>query len=97
MLSLVAVLCTLMCTTSRAVAAMAQLRMLPARLAQLHPTLGTPAAAVVANALMVGLASSLLRFEILMELSMCPHTLQPEPEPGGLLEPQPQPLAPTQP
>lgn len=106
-LSLVAVLCTLMCTTSRALAAMAQLRMLPARLAQLHPTLGTPAAAVVANALMVGLVTSLLRFEILMELSMCPHPLQPEPEPdgllqtepepNGLLELQPQPLARTQP
>ena len=75
--SLVAVLCTLMCTTSRALAAMAQLRMLPARLAQLHPTLGTPVAAVLANALMVGLATSALRFELLMELSMSLQLLEP--------------------
>ena len=75
--SLVAVLCTLMCTTSRALAAMAQLRMLPARLAQLHPTLGTPVAAVLANAVMVGLVTSLFRFELLMELSMSFWLLEP--------------------
>eukprot|EP00908_Phaeocystis_cordata_P006403 Transcript_17015.p1 GENE.Transcript_17015~~Transcript_17015.p1 ORF type:complete len:668 (-),score=283.06 Transcript_17015:649-2652(-) len=68
--SMVAVLCTLMLTTSRALAAMGALRMLPARLAQLHPTLGTPVHAVVANAVMVGLAASALRFDLLMELSM---------------------------
>ena len=68
--SMVGVLCTLMCTTSRAVAAMAQLRMLPAPLARLHPHLGTPVAAVALNALLVAGASSLLRFELLMELSM---------------------------
>ena len=51
--SMVAVLCTLMCTTSRAIYAMSQLRMLPAPLARLHPEWGTPHVAVATNAALI--------------------------------------------
>ena len=66
----VGVLCTLMLTTSRALVAMAQLRMLPAPLARLHPSLGTPWIAIALNASLIALATNLLHFEALIDLSM---------------------------
>ena len=67
---MVAVLCTLMCTTSRAIYAMSQLRMLPAPLARLHPEWGTPHVAVATNAALISAAAAFLNFEALLELSM---------------------------
>jgi hypothetical protein len=68
--SMVGVLCTILCTSSRAIAAMATLRMLPPVLSRLHPRHGTPAAAVCLNGALVALATSCLRFEAALQLSM---------------------------
>uniref|UniRef100_A0A7S4F166 Cationic amino acid transporter C-terminal domain-containing protein n=3 Tax=Chrysotila carterae TaxID=13221 RepID=A0A7S4F166_CHRCT len=68
--SMCGVMCTLLCTTSRAIAAMATLRMLPAGLSKLHPRFGTPAAAIVCNSAAVAVATSTLQFESLLGLSM---------------------------
>jgi amino acid transporter len=66
----VGVLCTLMCTTSRALVAMAQLRMLPGPLARLHPSLGTPYLAIALNSALIALATTLLHLEALLEITM---------------------------
>ena len=66
----VGVLCTLMCTTSRALVAMAQLRMLPGPLARLHPSLGSPYLAVALNIAIFALATTLLHLEALLEITM---------------------------
>ena len=68
--SMVGVMCTLMMTSSRAIAAMAVLRMLPAPLARLHPITGAPHLSVVLNASLIAVATCTLRFEALLELSM---------------------------
>lgn len=68
--SMVGVMCTLLCTSSRAIAAMATLRMLPPVLSRLHPRHGTPAAAICVNGLLVGLASSFFRFGDALQLSI---------------------------
>ena len=66
----VGVLCTLMCTTSRALVAMAQLRMLPGPLARLHPSLGTPYLAIALNSALIALATTLLHLKALLEITM---------------------------
>lgn len=66
----VGVLCTLMCTTSRALVAMAQLRMLPGPLARLHPSLGSPYLAIALNSALIALATTLLHLEALLEITM---------------------------
>ena len=68
--SMVGVMCTLLMTSSRAISAMAVLRMLPAPLARLHPVTGAPHLAVILNACLISVATCLLRFEALLELSM---------------------------
>ena len=68
--AMVGVMCTLVCTTSRALCAMAQLRMLPPLFARLHPISGTPWLAVLINSACIALATLVLRFEALLELSM---------------------------
>ena len=67
--SMVGVMCTLMMTSSRAIAAMAVLRMLPAPLARLHPITGAPHLGR-AQRLLIAVATCTLRFEALLELSM---------------------------
>jgi len=59
-----------MMTSSRAICAMSQLRMLPASLARLHPHAGTPHLAVLVNGAMISVATIFLRLEALLELSM---------------------------
>lgn len=49
---------------------MSQLRMLPPALSRLHPETGAPYLAVLLNCAMIALATALLRFEALLELSM---------------------------
>ena len=68
--SMVGVMCTLLMTSSRAISAMAQLRMLPAPLARLHPLTGAPHFAIGVNACLISAATALLRLEALVELSM---------------------------
>ena len=68
--SMVGVMCTLVMTSSRAIAAMAQLRMLPPALARLHPVTGAPHLAVLLNAALIAFATVTLRFEALLELSV---------------------------
>ena len=68
--SMVGVMCTLLMTSSRAIAAMAQLRMLPPALARLHPTSGAPHLAVSLNAALIAVATVFLRFDALLQLSM---------------------------
>jgi amino acid transporter len=68
--SKVGVLCALMCTTSRALVAMAQLRMLPGPLARLHPSLGSPYLAIALNIAIFALATTLLHLEALLEITM---------------------------
>lgn len=58
------------CTSSRALYAMAQLRMLPPSLSRLHTEFGTPYVAVLVNAFMIAVATTLLQFDSLIELSM---------------------------
>ncbi|EOD13274.1 hypothetical protein EMIHUDRAFT_119926, partial [Emiliania huxleyi CCMP1516] len=65
--SMAGVLFTILCTSSRALLAMATLRMLPPALGRLHPRFGTPAAAICANA---SLATLTLRFDDALQLSM---------------------------
>jgi len=68
--AMVGVLCTLMCTTSRALLSMAQLRMLPASLSRLHSRFGTPWLAIIVNACMISIATVILEFDALLQLSM---------------------------
>ena len=69
--SMVGVLCTLMCTTSRALLSMSQLRMLPASVGRLHTRFGTPWIAILLNAGMIALATTLLEFDALLQVRRC--------------------------
>lgn len=83
--SMGAVLCTLLCTTSRALSAMSQLRMLPAAVSRLHPRFGTPWVAVLLNASMISVATTLLRFDALLQLSMFFYCINVLAQCGALL------------
>ena len=83
--SMVGVMCTLVMTSSRAIAAMSQLRMLPAAFSRLHPTTGAPHYSVVLNASLISLATAFLQFEALLELSMFFYSLNAIAQCGALL------------
>jgi amino acid transporter len=72
--SALALLTSLLCTSSRALAALAELGMAPAALGRIHPTHGTPHVAVLANAVLTS-CLVLLDFEVIAEMAMCLYCL----------------------
>jgi amino acid transporter len=72
--SALALLTSLLCTSSRALAALAELGMVPAVLGKLHPQHGTPHVAVIANGLLTS-CLVLLDFEVIAEMAMCLYCL----------------------
>ncbi|KAJ1619558.1 amino acid/polyamine transporter I [Pavlovales sp. CCMP2436] len=72
--SALALLTSLLCTSSRALAALAELGMAPAALARLHPQYGTPHIAVFVNGVLTS-CLVLLDFEIIAEMAMCLYCL----------------------
>lgn len=72
--SALALLTSLLCTSSRALAALAELGMAPAALGRLHPTYGTPHVAVLANGALTS-CLVLLDFEVIAEMAMCLYCL----------------------
>lgn len=72
--SALALLTSLLCTSSRALAALAELGMAPAALGRLHPAYGTPHIAVLANGALTS-CLVLLDFEVIAEMAMCLYCL----------------------
>lgn len=72
--SALALLTSLLCTSSRALAALAELGMAPAALGRLHPQYGTPHIAVLTNGVLTS-CLVLLDFEVIAEMAMCLYCL----------------------
>jgi len=72
--SALALLTSLLCTSSRALVAFADLGMAPRALGRLHPQYGTPHVAVLLNGALTS-CLTLLDFEIIAEMAMCLYCL----------------------
>jgi len=72
--SALALLTSLLCTSSRALVAFADLGMAPAALGRLHPTYGTPYVSILTNSILTS-ALTLFDFEVIAEMAMCLYCL----------------------